>query len=228
VTPYTRTIEPTRVWVTIDGVWIGDWIYWPFTDRKYNSITNFHTLQITTAHAKPSQSAFSSCFPVTNLKNGGSSASMLMSLSSGKYHTTEPKWVLSLILWPMVSRPVCLGIKHMYGAYDQIFINVRQLLVCWCGALSLMRGQVCHLQLLLALARANIFGSNFCGTCDHNFLSQIRDFLFRHLLWLAGLRWRYSTPPPHGTLEFTNQIPFYNFPQTMWKSSPSRVLRAKL
>jgi hypothetical protein len=45
----------------------------------------------------------------------------------------------SLMLRPTVSRPVCLGIKHPPGAYDQIFITVRQLRVCWCGALSLTR-----------------------------------------------------------------------------------------
>jgi hypothetical protein len=52
------------------------------------------------------------------------------------------------------SRSVSLGIKHPSGAYDQIFITVRQVRVCWCGALSLTRGPIGRLHLLMVLANA--------------------------------------------------------------------------
>jgi hypothetical protein len=111
------------------------------------------------------------------------------------------EWIflsLSLILRPTVRRPGCLGIKHPSGAYDQIFITVRVLWVCWYGTLSLTRGRVCSLQLLLVLGSV-IFGSESRGTRDHILLCQIRDFPFRHLVRLAGLRWRSWIPPPHRT-----------------------------
>jgi hypothetical protein len=86
------------------------------------------------------------------------------------------------------------------GAHDQIFVIVWQLRSCFCEAPSLTRGQVCLLYMLLALASAVLLGSESLGTRDHILLSQFWDFPFRRLLRLAGSRWRYSTPPPHGSL----------------------------
>jgi hypothetical protein len=91
-------------------------------------------------------------------------------------------------------------IRHPFGDQDQILITVRQLRVSWCGALSLTRWRVCRLQLLLALASAVILGFESCGTRDHILLSHILEFPFHCLLRLAGPRWSYSTPPPHGKL----------------------------
>jgi hypothetical protein len=94
----------------------------------------------------------------------------------------------SLTLRPTVRRPVYLGIKYPSGTYEEIFITVRQLRVGWCGALFLMRGLVCRLQLLLVLASAVILGSESLGTRDRILLSQIWDSCFRRLLRLARLR----------------------------------------
>jgi hypothetical protein len=86
--------------------------------------------------------------------------------------------------------------------------------VCWRGALSLTRGQVCRLHLLLVLASAVIL-----GTRDHILVSHIWDFPFRRLLRLAGSRWRYSIPPPHGDeLGLLNCLPYNHFASTEQKT----------
>jgi hypothetical protein len=81
---------------------------------------------------------------------------------------------VQVTLRPAVSWPVCLGVKPPFEVQDQIFVSVRQLRVCTCGAPSLTRGRVSRLQLPVALASAAILGFEFCETHEHILLSQIR------------------------------------------------------
>jgi hypothetical protein len=80
---------------------------------------------------------------------------------------------------PTVSRPVCFGIKPIWGLRPDFYYC--QLRVYWCGALSLTRVRICRLQLLLSFASAVFLGLECRGTRDHILLSQIRDFPFRRL-----------------------------------------------
>jgi hypothetical protein len=119
-------------------------------------------------------------------------------IAEGLYSMPTHSLSLSLLLRPTVSRPVCLGAKHPSGAYDQIFITcvTVTVLFLW-GALSDERS---GLSFVCA-----------AGPCQRS-LSRVRipwdlrpyftvthlRLPFRRLLRLAGSRWRYSTPPPHG------------------------------
>jgi hypothetical protein len=164
------------------------------TASNYWAIANLHTLQITRAHAKSSQSAFTSCFLVTDLNNGDSST----------YANIVTVWQISHN-WLIVKSSLMTNSQLASLSWNKAliwglwpdFITVRQLRVCWCGSLSLMRGRICRLHLLMVLS-AVILGSESPETRDRILLSQIRDFPFRRLLRLAGIRWWYSTPPPHG------------------------------
>jgi hypothetical protein len=79
--------------------------------------------------------------------------------------------------------------------------------VYWCGALSLMRGRVCLLQLLLALAIAVILGSESRGTRDHillSFSAQSQSYFTTGRLPPISLSWHQASwdlrpeifPPP--------------------------------
>jgi hypothetical protein len=213
----------SRVGVTMDGVRIRKWmdVMTTYThDSELQAITA--PPLISTIHKSPQhplslfQPALSSpAVPWQRLLTAEvlhlhALMSYLHSLLCRPASRAELKWTkveVKVMLRPTVSRPVCLWIKNPSVAHDQIFVTVRQLRVCSCGALSLTRGRVCCLQLLLALARAVILGSESRGTRNHILLSQIRDFPFRRLPRLAGSRWRHSTPPPRWSLKWTNFVP---------------------
>jgi hypothetical protein len=76
----------------------------------------------------------------------------------------------------MVSKSVCFGIWHPFGAHDHILITVVSLWFSSYGARSLMRGQVWNLlvQSLLGLASAVTLGSKSHRTRDHVLLSHLR------------------------------------------------------
>jgi hypothetical protein len=83
----------------------------------------------------------------------------------GSNNTYKVKVKVKVTLRPTVSRPVCLGVRRPSGTRDQFLflleILFRQLQVCYFVALSLTRGRVCNLLLLLVLASAVPLGSAF-------------------------------------------------------------------
>jgi hypothetical protein len=81
-------------------------------------------------------------------------------------------------------------------AHDRIFITVRHLRVCWCGAPFLMRGWVCTLQRLVGIVSAVILGSKSRRTHAHILPSQIWDFpnMEGYVLISPGTGWTSYTP----------------------------------
>jgi hypothetical protein len=102
---------------------------------------------------------------------------------------------------------VSLGVEPHLGPMTRylLLFDSWQLQSWFCGAPSLTRGRVSLLYMPLALASTVFRESESLETRDHILLSQIWDFPFRRLLRLAGSRWRYSTPPPHGLNWITEQ-----------------------
>jgi hypothetical protein len=87
-----------------------------------------------------------------------------MSLLAGEYHIPKPLHQNQSQCYVMTDGQLA---SLPSWAQDKIFVTVRQLRVCWCGAPFLTRGVVWHIILLLALNSAVIPGSKSCGTHDN-------------------------------------------------------------
>jgi hypothetical protein len=125
----------------------------------------------------------------------------------------ERRLSLRLMLRPTISRPVYLWINHPSGTYDQIYYcQIVAGLLMW-DALSDERT---GLSFSIVAGPRQRSHSQVQVPWDSRPLSQIRDFSFRRLLRLAGLRWRYSILPPHEwittLLYVTSRRPEYRSP----------------
>jgi hypothetical protein len=105
---YSVRLVSSHIWATIDGVLDNGFIgnSQGVTTNNYNTVADFHTLQITTTHAKyfPACSVFTRCFLVTTSNNGYSSASVLKTSLNGGSIPTEPRFRVRVTLRLAVCR----------------------------------------------------------------------------------------------------------------------------
>jgi hypothetical protein len=133
--------------------------------------------------------------------------------SFGCPHVNTPQlnlnfWILLRMndwtLWWMNSPELNSRIWVWVLCYDRRLTTRSLLLSDSCGFVDLgrplwTRGRVCPLKLLLASPAQSFWGSSPLGLMAMFYcLSSDSRLPFRRLLRLAGSRWRYSTPPPHG------------------------------
>jgi hypothetical protein len=160
---------------TIDGVWIGDSIYWLLTPSRISTL--YKSLR---AKSSSACSVFTRRFFVTDFNIGDSSASRAQVLCS---QTPVQNWTWSAsesgseLLYDgrFTANQFVLATSPLRPT---IRIFIFQLNTCRRSPYltsSLTRGWVRRLKLLLVLASAVILRSESRVTHDHILLSQIRD-----------------------------------------------------
>jgi hypothetical protein len=100
---YRGTILSRNLCVTIDGVWIGEWNYWPLvlSTSEYSAIVNLYALQITTAPAKP----FSTCRDFISRSLTTTSNSGDFSASRPQVLSSQPPVRNSTLNWQLAGSP---------------------------------------------------------------------------------------------------------------------------
>jgi hypothetical protein len=167
---------------------------------NYSATANLHNSQITTEHFKPFPACcvFTSRSLATAANSGDSSAS--------RAHFLYSQPLLQNALWTESEAYVMTDGQQaslswnkttFWGLRPDVYycLTISGLLI-W-GALSDERTGL-SFTIAAGPRQRIIFGSESRRTRGHILPSEVRDFPFCRLLRLAGSRWRYSTPPPHG------------------------------
>jgi hypothetical protein len=127
------------------------------TTSTYSVIADLHTSQITRAHARSSQSAFTSRFLVMDLNSGGSSAAVVKPLPAGEHCTTE---LIAPTVVAMTSRHAPHR-KHRYSIVAFVSFAAETCLLSRCPETVLL-SICCVVSLPLPRNRStryNIYGS---------------------------------------------------------------------
>jgi hypothetical protein len=112
------------------------------------------------------------------------------------YHGNNVVCVV-LMLWPMVSRPIHLGVGQIFGAHDQIFLFP---FFCRTIVLLFVLGPPLWREDGSVICSAICQWSESRKTHNHTLLSRLR--LLGSLSFASydsqGLWWKYSNPTPNG------------------------------
>jgi hypothetical protein len=195
------------------GFGLDDWIYWHRVHttenyRQCSAIADLHNLQFTVTHTLgfsvltsrilATDLLQSRCYFESRMKPPNSIRAIILQLPIPKTRLNSVPLLPSSYPGRLASWNSANSSQRQVKVTLQTFITLWQLWSCFSGAPSLTRRRVCLLHMLLAFASVVVLESESFETRDHLLLSQIWDFPFRRLLRLAGSRWRYSNPPPHG------------------------------
>jgi hypothetical protein len=106
---------------------------------------------------------------------------------------------VKVTLRPTVSRSVCFGIGHAFGAHDQILLF---LFLCRTMALLFVLGRPPRREDGSVICSAICRWSESRRTHNHTLLAHLRLLRSHSVVSYdsQGLRWKYSYPPPHGEL----------------------------
>jgi hypothetical protein len=126
--------------------------------------------------------------------------------------TLEPRLVrrpnfvkVKVTLRLTVIQSVCLGVRHPFGAHDQILLF---LLFCRKIALLFVLGRPVWREDRSVICSATCQWSESQRTRNHTLLSHLRllGSLYVGSYDSQGLRWKNSYPPPHGGPNFVTDV----------------------